>query len=323
MTSPAYPAKVDLGSQLDGFYGRHRSGWPYVLSLLARLHTPGGVLLDTFIERTFCWHPDGVRPHQRPWIGIIHVPPGIPDWFQAEQSNARIFRSRAWKKSLPLCRGLFTLSRTHQRSLAGLFTFPVETLLFPTETPDLTWSMEAFTRNRARKIVHVGWWLRRLHSIYQLVVPDYEKIVLQIDYADVPGLMRTERKLLKKQGGFDDTLYQTARSVPFVSNADYDALLAENIVFVDLYDASANNIVGECLVRGTPLLVNRLPAVEEYLGADYPFYFASLAEAAAKAADHDLVRQTHLYLRRHPMRLRLTGEQFLADLTASALYRSL
>jgi hypothetical protein len=32
------------------------------------------------------------------------------------------------------------------------------------------------------------------------------------------------------------------------------------------------------LARGTPLLVNRLPAVEEYLGPDYPLFYADLSQ---------------------------------------------
>ena len=43
-----------------------------------------------------------------------------------------------------------------------------------------------------------------------------------------------------------------------LSNEDYDILLSENIVFLDLYDSSANNAVIECIARATPLLVNNL-----------------------------------------------------------------
>ena len=39
----------------------------------------------------------------------------------------------------------------------------------------------------------------------------------------------------------------------------------------------------------TPIVINRLPAVVEYLGADYPFYFNSLEEARDKALNFDLI----------------------------------
>ena len=38
-------------------------------------------------------------------------------------------------------------------------------------------------------------------------------------------------------------------------------------------DASAVNTIIECKVRNTPVIVNRLPAVVEILGENYPFYY--------------------------------------------------
>ena len=55
-------------------------------------------------------------------------------------------------------------------------------------------------------------------------------------------------------------------------------LLEKNIVFIDLYDSAANNTVLECIIRNTPLIVNRTPGVVEYLGEDYPLYFDNLDE---------------------------------------------
>ena len=39
-----------------------------------------------------------------------------------------------------------------------------------------------------------------------------------------------------------------------LSNDHYDSLLAENIVFINLIDASAVNTVLECIVRNTPFI---------------------------------------------------------------------
>ncbi len=320
---PAYPRRIDLGDQLQGFYGQHRSGWPYVLRLLQQLQSEGGIWLDSFIERTFCWHPEGPRPILRPWIGFIHVPPRVPEWFQSEQSNDFIFRTRPWRQSLPYCRGLFTLSRYHRRALEAKLQVPIQDLLFPTEEPELKWSAERFAANREKKIVQVGWWLRRLHAIYMLPTRSYRKIFLRITHADLDSLLKKERALLLRQGIFHDGMYDTAQEVSFLPDRDYDLLLAENLVFVDLYDSSANNTIIECIVRATPILVNPLEPVREYLGDGYPFYFSSLAEAAAKAESLDAVLEAHRYLRDHPLRRRLAGEHFLRSLVDSPIYRGL
>jgi hypothetical protein len=87
-------------------------------------------------------------------------------------------------------------------------------------------------------------------------------------------------------------------------------------------DATANNTVVECIVRHTPILVNPLPAVVEYLGTEYPFYFDSLPEAARKAEDNGCVRAAHQYLAEMPKR-QFSGEYFRNALGESELYSGL
>ncbi len=76
-------------------------------------------------------------------------------------------------------------------------------------------------------------------------------------------------------------------------------------------------------MRGTPLLVNRLPAVEEYLGTGYPLYYSDLDDAAAKALDPGRLRAAHEYLLACDTRYRLDGESFRRDFEASEVYRLL
>ena len=99
-------------------------------------------------------------------------------------------------------------------------------------------------------------------------------------------------------------------------------MLARNVVFADIMDATANNTVVECIVRHTPILVNPLPAVVEYLGAAYPFYFDSLPDAARKAEDDGCVKAAHQYLLDMPKQ-QFTGEYFRHSLAESSLYRAL
>lgn len=81
-----------------------------------------------------------------------------------------------------------------------------------------------------------------------------------------------------------------------LSNDGFDELLTENIVFLDLVDASAVNTVIECIVRNTVLIVNRHPAVEELLGKDYPGFFDSLFEAAIIVGKEDTLKSIHEHM---------------------------
>lgn len=88
--------------------------------------------------------------------------------------------------------------------------------------------------------------------------------------------------------------------MPRLTDEQYDRILSESFVMTELYGASGSNVVVECIARGTPLLINRLPAVEEYLGADYPLYFDSI-EHAAELARSEKVFDAHEHLRRVSM----------------------
>jgi hypothetical protein len=61
-----------------------------------------------------------------------------------------------------------------------------------------------------------------------------------------------------------------------VANDQYDRLLTNNILFIHLVDCSTANTILEAIVRNTPILVNRHPAVVELLGAKYPLYYDSV-----------------------------------------------
>jgi hypothetical protein len=90
-----------------------------------------------------------------------------------------------------------------------------------------------------------------------------------------------------------------------LSNNDYDELLTENIIFINLVDASAVNTIIECKVRNTPIIVNKHPAVVEILGEDYPLYFTSNnnyfemnKEIYELLSDTNNIRNAYLHLKK-------------------------
>ena len=320
--TPSSPRRVNLKGEPGEYFGNHRSGWAFAVAALAPAHDPRAIYLNTFIEKTFVWDPPAARPITEPWLGIIHIPPHVPPWFLAHQSNEALFAGAAWRASLPHCRGLFTLSQHHRRHLQthGRLSVPVEALLHPTEEVSAKWSPEAFERNPRRCIIQVGWWLRVLHGIFELPACGLEKVFLRArPESFLDELVVKERDIREKQGLFKRSMYATARVADAVGPQEYDRLLSENIVFLNLYDASANNTILECIARNTPVLVNPISPVIEYLGEGYPLYYRSMNEAAAKAADMGLLRRAHEYLSTLAIKPRLTGDAFRESLLASGL----
>jgi hypothetical protein len=103
---------------------------------------------------------------------------------------------------------------------------------------------------------------------------------------------------------FYEDLNEKISSVNFIeylSNEEYDNLITENIVFINLVDASAVNTIIECIVRTTPIIVNYHPAVIELLGEKYPLYFYNNetinVEINKMLKDDKLIRKAHKYLK--------------------------
>jgi hypothetical protein len=91
-------------------------------------------------------------------------------------------------------------------------------------------------------------------------------------------------------------------SIGKLSNAAYDKLMSSSIIFLDLFDSAAVNTVIECIVRNTPLIVNRTAGVVDALGANYPLYYDNGLQADIDAQIEGLltpekILEAHLYLK--------------------------
>lgn len=349
--------KLNLNTQITS--KSHRGNWEYALDALEPLHHEGGIWFDACIENNFArrhWQAgtrdaavleslkqrglfrqlatseeQGTVPYTRPWVGFFHNPPNMPKWFHYQDSPQSIFAKEIWLKSVEFCRGLFVMSEYHANWLRQVTGLPIAVLTHPAEPPERQFDFEKFLANPRKKIIQVGWWLRRQSAIYCLPLArgnplGYEKIRLVPHFiagADnyLDGLMATEISIYGWE--LEPRFTENTRAQQQVDNEQYDKLLSENVAFSFLYDASANNLVVECIARATPLLINPLPAVVEYLGEAYPLYFENLEQAAAKALDPDLLWQAHEYLKALDTRRKLTAQYFLTTLQASAIYQSI
>jgi hypothetical protein len=89
-----------------------------------------------------------------------------------------------------------------------------------------------------------------------------------------------------------------------LSNKDYDALLSSSVVFLDLFDSAAVNTVIECIVRNTPVIINKTAGVVEMLGHDYPAYYDNtlpqymIDERVNYLLTDRMINETSRYLRK-------------------------
>lgn len=292
----------------------HRAGWKYAVGALRPLTHPKGIVLDTMIENTYGWHLPRYRdvlPMREPWIGIAHVPQRVPAGHFDQARPQRLMTDPRFTASLAGCLGFFVLSEYHAGWLRAEVGKPVEVLYHPVDFDVPQFDFDALKGASPRPVVHVGWWLRRLESFNRLNATGYVKQVLKLSD-------RNAEACLKRISWHDDIQF-----TDYLPDSAYDRLLSRAVVFADLIDTSANNVVVDCIARGTPLVVNRHPALEEYLSPDYPLFYESLEEAADFLHDDDALLRASIHLRQPALRSKLSASAFRQSLVQSRIYRSL
>lgn len=295
----------------------HRSGWAYVVDGLSRLHNPQGIIVDTYLDKTFGWEREffesiGYIPIKKSWIGFFHH---TFDDLHSSNNLLNIIRCKSFQDSLKYCMHIVVLSEYLKTQLQKYVCVPIHVLYHPTEFVDMTWK-------KCTGVVNIGAWLRDPYAIYSLPRIKYPKKILKghnmdnyfppcdflknlqsglcIDYVSCNGISRDVcNRSNKFVIGFIDDIIKKMKDVQILcrlSNSEYDDLMVNNVVFLKLIDASACNTLIECIVRGTPIVINKIPAVVEYLGKDYPLYYETLDDAASLINNDALIQKAHRYL---------------------------
>jgi len=330
----------------------------HVMNLDAcRLGRRSALLLDTYVDRTFHWGLEtlrtiGATPYTTPWIGIIHH---TFDTSHSDFNCKKLFENPVFLRALQHCWGLVALSDYLAAQLREALSLcsqhvPVTTIYHPTQTVPLCFTWCAYVRNPDRKLVQIGAWLRRPYSIYALRLPKRSKIrkaalrgknmdayfppsclehALGMDSPELTvdtaytccGISRGGTTTNKFVEGLLDDVAANIRSVEVLGplkDEAYDELLSKNVVFLDLVDCSAVNTVIECIVRNTPVVVNRHPALEEILGKSYPGFYTDLHEQVPQLLTQTCLKAMHQHLVRLDKK-RFEISTFLSSLQAFAV----
>lgn len=293
------------------YFSHHRDGWNSATKELIKIHDANGIMFFDWAD----WELKFKVKFDFKWSGILHNVLNYPiDDYPRKYGEKRLLsltslvKDESFKNNMKNCKGLFTLCKYTCDFLKTNVDVPVDWIWHPIDEVDKKFDFSLFEQDP--KIYMIGQWLRKFHSFFEL---------------------RTSiKKMMPKISGFEEDYIDAINySVPkdvnminYMSNQDYDNALSSSIVFIDLYDAAACNTVIECIIRNTPLLVNPLPAVVQYLGEDYPFYFNSLEEASEKSVNFELIKETSCYLQKSDKE-KFRSEKFLESFVNSKVYKKI
>ena len=289
-----------------------RSGWPVASKLILDLHNPNGVLFCDYLDGFF----GSGRSMEQPWIGFFHnTPENHPNTgaiynFHDDRGLRALVDKECFKKSLPKCMGLLTLSKYIGDFLKSKIpNVTIDSLLLPTEDVEKKFNFKEFAFDPS--IVTVGHWQRL--------------------YENLNGLKGIKKKFLKWSGAINpDWFYEKhhikrSKDIEIMENLgnqEYDVFLNKNVVFLQLFDAGANNIVVECIMRNNPIIVNELPALYEYLGEDYPLYYKNFQQAQELVTDIKKIEEGHLYLKKKDKSM-FSMNYFVSSFEQSNIYQSI
>jgi hypothetical protein len=317
-----FEPKLNLYSLTQSF-GEHRNSFNKLIESLLPLDIgESGIKFLPFIERYFVWGDEegeassnNPQPLDKEWIGIIHVPFNAPAWFEPCNSPENIFQTQLWINSLPFCKGLICFTENLRKDVQEWYpNLPTFSCAHPTELNDLK-PFDFTAYQRFPRIVQVGDWLRKLQSIYQLHTQSHQKLILTKPC--------TRKYMRREKDVFGDFRNDSVTELEFVSNEEYDSLLSSSVVLCLLYATAANNVVIECIARGTPILVNPLPSVIEYLGEDYPLYVKDIYEAETLLKQENKIQAASDYLLKRQKYIDLSYQAWLENIGQSDFYNNL
>ena len=244
------------------------------------------ILLISFVDEFFYKKNVYVKSD---WVGILHDPEDTSKFHKYKN----LFENKNFFKSLETCKGLFCMSESLKEYILDKLepTFFVEFIYHPISTRDLdSFDFKKFYFNRG--IIQIGNWLRKSYSIFKLntknkfILPYTERTIGEI----IENLKMDKVKITQKE------LNSVVRLLKFDEN-NYNKIFNNNIIYLNLYNSTCNNVVLECIKSHCPILINRLKSLEYYLGEDYPFFYETFEEAERKCNDLKLIYRTHIYLK--------------------------
>jgi hypothetical protein len=284
----------------------HRSGWSYVSQILHKIsNSKTGIQFIEIVEF------DAKNIIETPWIGVSHLT--VNSIFDVENIQNHINNQNV-NDVMKNCKHLFVLSTYMQRYWTqflhsnGIMNIPITVIYHPTDfRVNSTFDFQRFINNKNRKLLQLGCQGRRISSFFLLKAVNYKKVGLWgRDSQTIAKRLMVENVIDLENIQIDSRRYD---------DVEYDTILSENIAFMNLYDASACNSIIEIIARQTPLFVNPLPAVIEYLGPNYPGYYQSLEEVESKINDHQLIQKIHEYLKNSDdIKQRIMPQRFLHDI---------
>jgi len=278
-------------------YGLHYYGWKEVMNNFIKKfekkeNFKEQIFFDEWSEKFLIWgdmvekkyYLKGIYNHNYKIVTFCHNPP-FHNWYNAEYrkniKNNIIYNEEHTNKNL--IRKIkeyelenqivffYTLTNEHKEYLYNRCHFLRTKLLSVSHPIEIHGNEKCFDYSlfcKNKQIIHIGWWLRNFKTFIDFKQPKefHKTILIKNDFEKEWNHLSSSYKL------------DNITIIKELSNIEYEKIFTNYCVFIHLIDACANNTILECIKFNTPVIVNKLPGVVEYLGENYPLYYEKIED---------------------------------------------
>lgn len=263
---------------------QHFYGWGYIINEYIKQTKlcPEGVVLDTWVDQRNNTSQLKLLT-QNKWVGILHATPKAPS-SNYNYNLGRFINSDNFKLSKHNCIYLITTSEHSKKHLTSITDLPVKVLLHPKPDTGNYFDIDYYISKPI--IRHSGFHARNIDRFLS-----FKTGLQKIIYSDREIYNSTYLDALKVNTS--DVIFKSK----YLNNYNYIKIFTRTIGYNYFNDCSASNSILEHIMTRTPLIVNRIPPVEEYLGKDYPLYLDRINGNVDKhLQDKDFLNDVSTYL---------------------------
>ena len=240
------------------------------------------------------------------WVGIVHL--SINSQNSLEYFNINnLFKNINFNKSIKNCLKLISLSKYVESQLIENIkiydnnSIEIKNIYHPIKDNrnnynKIIFNYKKYLNNKNKCILQIGSQMRILKTFLYLKLKKFKKIWLSININDTLNFLKKEL-YLTDNATIDLNNFNIEHK--YVSNYEYDDLLSQNIIFIHLFDSSANNTILEAITNKVPIIVNKHPSIIEYLGEDYPLYFNNEHDIDDNFISNENILNAYNYLNKY------------------------
>jgi len=273
----------------------HFYGWGFIIEKFKRQAklVEGEPILDAWADGYHNEYQLDLLKRNK-WVGILH---GIASESR-EQNLNRFFSSAIYRKTKDNCLFLLTTSEHTRQHCQTKTSIPIKTLLHP--KPDTGHRFEIDLYFTAPTLRHSGFFGRNIDRFI-----NFNSNLTKLITCDRTA---REKKYKKSLSDNDSIIFRNG----FLEPDDYIELLTCTIGYAFYDDCSASTSILEHIMTHTPVLVNKIPPIVEYLGEDYPMYLDDLPDNIDKRlTDRAFIQEVSDYLAIRSTKKELSVEYFI------------